>query len=425
MKKLVSSILALTLCLTVVGQMAISAEDETIEVDGLVYTENIDCYSLTDCTDKSVTSITIPGEVNRLPVTSVDYQFRDCTNLQEILVDETMQASGYYTSVDGVLFTGQEIVSACPPAKTGAFEIPAGTVAIDENAFASCNALTSITIPDSVEYVGSNAFVDCTSLEKIEGTILVDSNLSFKGCKSLKELSVFNNGQLTAFTLDSLDSLEKVDIGGSGLFSLALQVQNCGNLKSFRVSEAKDGVFTSSSNAELSLNLRMIVNDCPALQELYVPSYIETASIKNCADLEKIIFSKNASGVARISNCPSVTTILNYSDITTIFFNDDNSVNTEITKNADLIVYGYENNRVKNVCTEYDVTFRAFGDVDGDENVTLLDVVTLNKYLMIGTQIDDAARIAADVNNSGTITPVDSLNILKYLVNIIDSFDVQ
>lgn len=424
MKKRVSWLLALALCLPVIRQTAVVAEENTVEVNGLVFTEMIGCYSLTDCTDKSITTVTIPGEVNGMPVTSISYSFRDCVNLEEILVDDAMEASGYFTSVDGVLFNGNEVVELCPPAKAGAFVIPEGTAAIEAGAFAGCSALTSITIPDSVSQVGEGSFDGCSSLESIVGTLPASGLRSFEGCKKLQALTMSNNGRITAFVLDGLDSLEQVKIEGSGLFSLGLHVQNCRNLRSFRVPEAEDWAFSSYYDAVRSLKLKMVVSDCPALEELYIPSYIESASVSECENLKTIVLLKNAGEFTRIADCPSVTTILDYADSTTFFYQDDNSVNTALTESSGLIVYGYQNGAAEKACDNLNVSFRPFGDVNGDNKVSLADVVLLNKHLMIGTPVEDAGKIAADVDHSGAPDEVDSLSILKYLIHLIDSFGV-
>jgi len=59
---------------------------------------------------------------------------------------------------------------------------------IGNDAFSSCNSLTSITIPANVTSIGNSAFKDCKSLETITIPESVTSigNSAFKDCKSLK-----------------------------------------------------------------------------------------------------------------------------------------------------------------------------------------------------------------------------------------------
>ncbi len=60
------------------------------------------------------------------------------------------------------------------------------------------------------------------------------------------------------------------------------------------------------------------------------------------------------------------------------------------------------------------------GDVDESGKVDILDVITLNKSLMIGEKLTDQGKVNADVDLSGGAPDeVDSLNILKCVVEII------
>ncbi|MBR3629031.1 MAG: cellulase family glycosylhydrolase [Oscillospiraceae bacterium] len=61
------------------------------------------------------------------------------------------------------------------------------------------------------------------------------------------------------------------------------------------------------------------------------------------------------------------------------------------------------------------------GDVDVSGKVDILDVITLNKSLMIGEKLTDQGKVNADVDLSGGAPDeIDSLNILKCVVEIID-----
>ncbi len=59
------------------------------------------------------------------------------------------------------------------------------------------------------------------------------------------------------------------------------------------------------------------------------------------------------------------------------------------------------------------------GDVSGDGEVDIMDVITLNKFLLGSASLDDSERACADVDQNGVIDETDSLNILKYVVELI------
>ena len=66
-----------------------------------------------------------------------------------------------------------------------------------------------------------------------------------------------------------------------------------------------------------------------------------------------------------------------------------------------------------------------FGDVDGNGQVELLDVVTLNKNLLGLVSLDTRARRLADVDQNDLVDGSDSLYILRFLVSLIESLPVQ
>ena len=62
------------------------------------------------------------------------------------------------------------------------------------------------------------------------------------------------------------------------------------------------------------------------------------------------------------------------------------------------------------------------GDVDGDGEISILDVITINKAIMGKEILSDAQNKAADVDGSGKPDANDALQILKRIVGIIQNF---
>ncbi len=99
----------------------------------------------------ALTTVTIPANVSKIPGI-----FGGCTSLEEVKVDS---ASQYFTSVDGVIFNKKmtEIIYF-PQGKGGNYTIPEGVTSIANGVFSENKTLTELVIPNSVSYIGEEAF---------------------------------------------------------------------------------------------------------------------------------------------------------------------------------------------------------------------------------------------------------------------------
>lgn len=174
--------------------------EEYVQADGLqftIYTPNPyystsdEQYAAVSGVDGSAKSVTIPAEINGVPVIDILYGTLCSWSLQEILVAEDQEN---FTSIDGVLFDAEGMtLLAYPLGKTGTYAVPEGTTEIGYSAFAApedYDRLTEITFPDSLRSIQTDAFKNQCGLTELvlpEGfEHLRDSCL--RNCKNLKTL---------------------------------------------------------------------------------------------------------------------------------------------------------------------------------------------------------------------------------------------
>lgn len=179
-------------------------------------------YAFFACYD--LINVSIPDSVTSIGVSA----FLDCTDFSDINIPDGVTRIGknafthtaYFDNsanwANNVLYIGKHLIYA-DRALLGAYTINDGTINIADGAFGSyskndfdyfyyvdynytyynesCTKLTSVTIPDSVANIGSEAFYNCNSLESIvlpEGLTNINE-LTFYNCSSLNDITIPDN----------------------------------------------------------------------------------------------------------------------------------------------------------------------------------------------------------------------------------------
>jgi hypothetical protein len=183
--------------------------------EGLTYTLNADnTYTITGLTDSYGKTIVIPSHYEGLPVVAIgDNAFRDLTivkvvipstvtrighlalcaslNFEEIEVSENNQ---HFTAIDGVLYSKdtKTIVQYPIGRDDTSFEIPAHVEVIGNGAFCNATSLTSVTIPEGVTSIGTEAFKGCKAITelKLPESLTVIGDGTFEMCSNLTTVNV-------------------------------------------------------------------------------------------------------------------------------------------------------------------------------------------------------------------------------------------
>lgn len=178
MKKLGSILICIILMFSMVTVSASATSNEGIltlpEDDGSGYpvTGISDSYSY----DEEVYKVIVPENIVRLG----DQAFYSCTNLYQIKLHDKIQRIGkqafekteLYEDADnwsdGVLYIGDALIKANPDMIAETYQIKEGTRLIADGAFENCENLATIELPDTVEYVGADAFLGTSLMNNKE-----------------------------------------------------------------------------------------------------------------------------------------------------------------------------------------------------------------------------------------------------------------
>ncbi len=132
--------------------------------------------------DMEASALTIPDEIDGMPVTSIEFLSlalnQDAPALSSVELPDSLTGIGCYA------------FARCRDLRE--IVIPAGVTVIDACAFWDCAGLTALDIPDSVANIGSAAFSGCAGLSevRIPGSVAIVREAAFNACSGLRSVSM-------------------------------------------------------------------------------------------------------------------------------------------------------------------------------------------------------------------------------------------
>jgi len=123
--------------------------------------------------------VVIPDRLNKHPVIGIG---------DKAFIGNYSQMSSV-TIPEGVTYIGSDAFRGC---QMESITIPSSVESIGDGAFASCSLLTSVTIPEGVNCIGNDAFLDCIWLADvtIPASVIAMGGNPFGGCKKISTINV-------------------------------------------------------------------------------------------------------------------------------------------------------------------------------------------------------------------------------------------
>jgi len=346
--------------------------------EGLAFTSNGDgtCYvtGIGDCDDTDivippispsgdrVTSITAGAFFDKKNITSIKIPngvisigssaFSHCTNIASISIPDSVayigsyafEATEYYDNSenweDNVLYIGRHLIKA-NTVLSGEYKLKSGTITIACRAFEDCDKITSvtfssdikleniglgtfsgckllasITIPETVKYIGESAFYGCSNLTciRIPSEVTSIGYDAFSGCSSLTSIEIPDGvTSIDAGAFYNCSSLKSIEIPDSVTSIGDSAFARCTSLSSITVVE--------NNVAYKSLNGNLYTKDGKALiqyaigkndSSFSVPNGVETITalaFEGCGALMYIDISDTVMRISQgaFSNCGLVS----------------------------------------------------------------------------------------------------------------------
>ena len=199
-----------------------------IPTEHIVYEVSEDgTYAIVVGYEGTETEVVIANEYNNLPVTSIgEDAFAYCDSLVSVTIPDSVTSIGY-----GAFAYCDSLVSVT---------IPDSVTSIGYTVFWGCSSLTSVTIPDSVTSIDYGTFFFCSSLVSVtipDSVISIDSS-AFYNCDSLMSVDIPNSvTYIGTSAFYNCDSLVSVTIPDSVTSISICAFEDCDSLTSIIVDE--------------------------------------------------------------------------------------------------------------------------------------------------------------------------------------------
>lgn len=153
-----------------------------------------------------------------------DAAFRGCTELDTIKVPDSVTSIGkacfenssieYFTLPSRFTAIPDYAFYSCKLLKKFTIESGSKMTSIGVRAFMRCSLLTDISLPDTVESIGTDGFKFCESLETINlGKVITIEQSAFEGCGKLKSVDLTSIKVLNTKVFSECSELETVVYG--------------------------------------------------------------------------------------------------------------------------------------------------------------------------------------------------------------------
>lgn len=295
MKKLIAITLVLIM---IIGAFSYAEELEAI------HAEFIDEETAVEDMEVEIEDVESTGDVEEPDIESIDIEIAG-DSLAE--TNATFGVFEYLPMDDGTCeirhYTGNGGAVTIPN-KCDGYTV----VAISEGAFLGNDAITSVTIPDSVELIGREAFRNCKKMKavKLGSKLKTIEDYAFADCPNLVEIIntyTFDLETIGSYAFYGCSSLRILDINyfhdlvSIGEYAFA----ECDSLKSIdlptRIEQLGEGAFYSCAMLQ-TISLPLIMKEIPKF------------CFSNCSRLENIFWGGiKTIGYEAFSKCDSLKSI--------------------------------------------------------------------------------------------------------------------
>ena len=340
-----------------------------------------------------LTSIVIPNSVKEVGVCA----FMDCPGLTSIVVESGNPRYDSRDNCNAIIETANNVlIAGCKNTI-----IPNSVTAIGDDAFRGWTGLTSIDIPNSVTAIGAQAFEDCSGLTSIDipNSVTAIGDYAFIWCPGLTSIVVESGNP----RYDSRNNCNAIIETASNAL-----IAGCKNtIIPNSVTAIGDGAF----------------QDCDGLTSIVIPNSVTAigaGAFEECSGLTSIVIPHSVTeiGDMAFAYCTGLTDVYCYiadpSRVSSGYEQFENGGYSGRTLHVQQgMADAYRTNRNWYPYFEQIVEDLFRGDVNGDHEVNIADVIVAINMILVG----NGSTPADDVNGDGEINIADINTVIDIILS--------
>lgn len=325
--------------------------------------ENHGTYvEITGC-DKSTEKVVIPAMIEGLPVKRIaDYAFSNCQNLISVSLPES------------ITYIGVQAFSYCYNLES--INLPYSITKIHDGTFYMCKALQSVEIPENVETIGYKAFYECSQLSEV----YIPQKVSWIGdnafilCESITE---FNVHEYNSY-YESIDGVlfesryAYIEYEGNTYY------EEVYDLVQYPIGNERESYIIPKNVLAIE---SYAFTECTSLKSVTVPESVKTSceyAFRACSALEAITF---------------------YNPYCTIY----GPITNDYNGNFNGTIYGYDDSTAQIFAEENEYNFESLGKIP--ERLTTTTVTTTTTSITTTTATNAAENTTSTSTTTTTASP--------------------
>ena len=341
--KLMTLLLALILPTSAFALCPYSYTNYEFAVDGIYYkiVDNEACVTfqeyregmhLSDYHGDVVIPATVTYQDVTYPVTTIDYYaFNYCQGLTSITIPESIKwigGSAFYLCTGLTRVTITDIEAWCRCIMGGAGSNP---LLYAQHLYLNDTEVTDLTIPDGITAIGNYAFLGCVGLTSvtIPNSVTSIGDNAFEDCTGLTSLSIPNSvTEIGQVAFEGCTSLTSVTLGNAVTAIGSSAFAQCTALSGIVIPDAVTSIGVGAFSGCTSLTSATLGKSIAS---------IGAGTFRNCASLTRIDIPDSVTEIGNIafSGCSALSSVTIGSSVTTIgkdAFQNDLAIETVTSK---------------------------------------------------------------------------------------------